>query len=147
MEDAWRPARRPENTPQQAFATTVGERIVPVQGTPPDGIYASSTTTANRQFIKLVNVSGERVPVDLLLPSAEGTAACTTLCAPPDARNKLAADGTITEQVAPQRSNLDIRAGRLQVTLAPHSLLSLEIPLARDTPVPPMLWVPKTRAT
>jgi hypothetical protein len=45
----------------------------------------------------------------------------------------FAADGKITEQVAPQRSHLDIRTGRLQVTLAPHSLLSLEIPLARDT--------------
>jgi alpha-L-arabinofuranosidase len=117
---------------QQLFAATTGDRVAESDGMPlPEGIFASSTTTAAVQYVKLVNTNDVPTAARIVVPAARAAAATTTLLhAERNDRNLVGADGAPVCAVRPVRSSVPIEEGTVSLDLPAQSLLVLEIGLA-----------------
>ena len=114
---------------QQLFASNRGETVLPItrDGKPvtgEDGLFASAATVAGgRGFtVKLVNSTGEAVPVRIEVPgtgSARGEA--VFIAADPMAENSL----TAPDRVKPASEPVTLSAGVIERTLQPYSVTVL----------------------
>ncbi|TFV49576.1 alpha-L-arabinofuranosidase C-terminal domain-containing protein [Blastococcus sp. TF02A_35] len=115
---------------QQAFAASLGERVAPVEGALPGGVHASATSDDGTAYVKLVNVGEQPRRLDLGVEGAgTGPARGSRIAAPPDAVNRLGFTGGPQVQVAPGPVEAAVEAGHLDLTLPPHSVTVLRVPL------------------
>ncbi|MFO0688371.1 MAG: alpha-L-arabinofuranosidase C-terminal domain-containing protein [Myxococcota bacterium] len=127
--------RTPNHHVQRLFSTTVGERIVPVDGSLPANVHASCTATRSACSIKLVNVGDRPVASRIEVPEACGeSAAVTVLTADPGARNGRDEAGRAEIHVQPTTFEAPIEGETIALDLPAHSLVVLDVKHAAHLP-------------
>lgn len=113
---------------QKLFGTTVGELIVPVEGDLPDGVFASSTYSGERQNIKIVNTTDTAVNLQLHVPGViDGSHRFVRLATDPDATNSLDFEGHGAAALEPTCGHLGSAGGGTTVLAPAHSITSLDL--------------------
>lgn len=113
----------------QLFSTRIGDRIVAVRGGLPDGVFASSTATAEMLHLKLVNTNP--APIDIRVEVGEGpkTALLRSLSGSPHEANSLAFDGQPVLSIKDAEWDLAVEDGAIWLRLEGHSVVAASIPL------------------
>ncbi len=115
---------------QRMFARSVRDRIVPLDGDLPAGMFASATADDDVLAVKLVNTSGKRALVRVRVPGAAGAdARIESLAADADARNRLRWWGRGRREVRPRTVERAVVDGEVAVRAAGRSVVVVEIPL------------------
>ena len=125
--DGTRVVRTPNYYVQQLFASTAGDQVIRCEGTDLEGVYQTASRNEDGTvLIRMVNVSGTGLEVDLALEGREtGRGTLTVLAGEKNDQNT--AD---REKVAPETKNFTWQEGILKLTLPPYGLVTLVIPPA-----------------
>lgn len=124
---------------QKLFATTVGERIVDLDGQLPAGVFASASRSDSRLFVHLVNTTANPLDValtaDLPLPEA-GSA--TVLAAPAGTRPSRRPGSRTRAQLTETHRDVVVLDGTVAFHLPAQSVSTIELaldPAPRDIPL------------
>jgi alpha-L-arabinofuranosidase len=112
---------------QKMYSTTVGNKVVEMQGDLPNGFYASATATSDRLIVKLVNTTGQAMQVKLhLVGIPDGKAQVQFLQSDTlNAANMMKFDGAPTYEVKPKELELSLQDSVTMLELKSHGFYVL----------------------
>ena len=114
---------------QKMFSTTVGEKVVVVQGNLPEGVFASATVTKDRLIVKLVNTNQETIQAQIHLAGIpDGKAQVEFLQSDdPNAANGMTFHGIPEYQVLPKAMEFPVKNYCATLDLKPHGFYVLMV--------------------
>lgn len=116
---------------QTTFATSLGDRIVDLQGRLPDGVFASASRTNDRLLLHVVNTTdASRQATFTLDVDAVGEASLAVLAAPAGSRPPRRLGSRRRAVLAETRSSISVGGGTLTLELAPESVSTVTVNLA-----------------
>lgn len=112
---------------QKMYGSTVGDKVVAMQGEMPAGVYGSATTTLGQLILKLVNTNAQGVQVDLRLKDIpDGALRVEYLQSDdPNAANQLAFNGAPEYVLQPAQMELAVKGGEASLALQPKGFYVL----------------------
>ena len=112
---------------QKMYSTTVGNKVVKMQGDLPEGIYASATSTQKQLVLKLVNINTQGIQAKLHLEGIpDGKAQVEVLQADDlNTANALTFFGMPEYVVKPENMELAVQNGITTLDLKPKSFYVL----------------------
>jgi alpha-L-arabinofuranosidase len=112
---------------QKMYSTTVGDKVVEMQGDLPSGVYGSATATADQLILKLVNTNSQTIEGNLYLEGIpDGTAQVECLQSEDmNAVNTLTFKGTPEYAVQPIQEKLVVKNGTATLSLKPNGFYVL----------------------
>jgi alpha-N-arabinofuranosidase len=112
---------------QKMYSTTVGDKVVAMQGDLPSGVYGSATATADQLILKLVNTNSQTIQGNLHLEGIpDGTAQVEYLQSEDmNATNALTFKGSPEYVVQPFQEELVVKNGTATLQLKPNGFYVL----------------------
>lgn len=118
---------------QQAFATRIGEHVVPIDGELPAGVFASASLGDGVLHLKLVTIGTEPIALTLAIDGAvDGTAAAAVIGGALDAVNRLAFEGEPRMEVEPRDVVVEVCGGSADLQLEPTSVLAVSFAISSE---------------
>lgn len=112
---------------QKMYSTTVGDKVVEMQGDLPSGVYGSATATEDQLIIKLVNTNAQSIQANLHLEGIpDGNAQVNYLQSDDmNAANALTFNGTPEYVVQPFENELIVKNSTATLALKPNGFYVL----------------------
>jgi alpha-L-arabinofuranosidase len=112
---------------QKMYSSTVGDKVVGMQGEMPGGVYGSATATEDQLILKLVNTNSMDIQVNLHLEGIPDGKAQVEYLQSEDlnAANTLPFNGTPEYVVQPIQQELVVKNGSSSLALRPNSFYVL----------------------
>jgi len=112
---------------QKMYGSTVGEKVVDMQGELPAGVYASATVTKDRLVLKLVNTNSHEVQAQLSLPGIPNGQAHIEYLHSDDlnAANRMNFHGVPEYLVDPKDMQIAVQNGSAILSLKPNGFYVL----------------------
>jgi alpha-L-arabinofuranosidase len=114
---------------QKMYSTTVGDKVVDMQGELPPRVYASATATRDRLIVKLVNTNRLPLQAQLHLEGIPDGQAKVEYLQSEDlnAANRMEFNGTPEYLVVPKEAEISVKNGSADLGLAPHGFYVLVV--------------------
>jgi alpha-L-arabinofuranosidase len=112
---------------QKMYSSTVGDRVVEIQGEMPSGVYGSATATEGQLILKLINTNSLGIQVNLHLEGIPDGKAQVEYLQSEDlnAANELTFTGTPKYLVQPFQKELIVKSGAARLELKPNGFYVL----------------------
>ena len=113
---------------QKMFASYLGTRYLPYEGTLPEDIYLSATEDGDAVYLKLVNTGADVYAITVQLPCDAASASGEILQNDdPHVRNDLDYNGEAVYTVQPSDVEFPVANGYLSLEVKPYSVYALAI--------------------